>query len=67
MSIDKETDTMKANQDRLARYCAKMQACAEEDTESAHIKADDLLCDLLTELGYGELIARYEAIGKWYA
>lgn len=32
-----------------------------------HIDADEVLCDLLTDLGYGEIVAAYNKIEpKWY-
>ena len=37
------------------------------DLESAHGTADQVLCDLLTELGYGDVVAEYDKIEKWYA
>lgn len=37
------------------------------DRESAHIYADDILCKLLKELGYKELVEEYDKIHKWYA
>lgn len=37
------------------------------DPEQAHIEADNLMCELLTSLGYGEGIAVYSAAEKWYA
>ena len=37
------------------------------DIESAHCDADQALCDLLTELGYHEVVAAYLKIEKWYA
>lgn len=47
----------------------KMSEIAKEcgDTEEVHINADDLLCKVLIELGYGEGVGVYEDIGKWYA
>ena len=38
-----------------------------DDTEMAHIHADSVLCDLLTSLGYKEVVDEYEEISKWYA
>lgn len=38
-----------------------------DDYEAAHIRADDILCILLTELGYGDVVDKYEYVGKWYA
>jgi len=37
------------------------------DTEIAHHEADSVLCDLLTELGYAEVVAAYHNVDKWYA
>lgn len=37
------------------------------DTESCHGRADDLLCSVLRELGYGEGVEHFEDMGKWYA
>lgn len=37
------------------------------DKEIAHANADDVLCHLLTALGYGDVVAEYEKIDKWYA
>ena len=37
------------------------------DTEVAHIEADNILCDVLTHLGYKELVDVYNQVRKWYA
>lgn len=37
------------------------------DTESAHVRADDLLCMLLINLGYEDVVSEYAAVDKWYA
>jgi hypothetical protein len=37
------------------------------DTEGDHADADDLMCELLRELGYGEEIDIYLKMPKWYA
>lgn len=37
------------------------------DTEIAHSKADNLLCEFLYELGHGDLIKEYRKVSKWYA
>jgi len=39
----------------------------KSDIESAHIKADQVLCDLLTKLGYALVIEKWDAIDKWYS
>ena len=37
------------------------------DPEAFHYYADELLCALLRELGYGEGIDVFDAAGKWYS
>lgn len=37
------------------------------DTEAAHGDADDVLCALLTALGYGDVVSEWERVDKWYA
>ena len=37
------------------------------DKESAHIEGDAILCILLRELGYEEVVEAWERIPKWYA
>ena len=37
------------------------------DTEHSHSMADDILCDLLISLGYGDVVKEYEKIDKWYS
>lgn len=37
------------------------------DPERAHYEADDLICCLLDDLGFGAGIEIYEKMEKWYA
>lgn len=37
------------------------------DTEEAHGQADDVLCDLLRSLGYGDVVDAWKKVPKWYA
>ena len=37
------------------------------DTEDAHVRADDLLCDILEQLGEDEIVKAFQGIKKWYA
>lgn len=37
------------------------------DAEMAHANADDILCELLADLGYEDVVAEYEKVRKWYA
>jgi hypothetical protein len=34
--------------------------------EIAHRMADDILCRLLVSLGYADVVAEYNKVGKWY-
>ena len=40
---------------------------AQKTRETAHIKADDLLCNQLSELGYTEGIKIFQSMEKYYA
>ena len=46
---------------------AILDEAAEEDTETAHSLADMCLCRILEELGFYDVVERYEQIPKWYA
>ncbi len=49
-------------------FAEKMKAIADErDTERGHIKMDDLMCELLRSLGYGDGIDIFDDVPKWYA
>ncbi len=49
-------------------YVGKLKEQAKSsDTETAHSNADDLLCDLLVRLGYGEVVEEYHEVDKWFA
>ena len=37
------------------------------DREEAHHAADKVLCKLLTELGYADVVDEWHKIEKWYA
>lgn len=39
----------------------------DNNTEMAHILADELMCKLLRELGYGEGVDIFEEMYKWYS
>lgn len=50
-------------------FAEKMQiiADAHRGIEEQHMEADDLMDDLLTDLGYGQGMAIYRTLEKWYA
>ncbi len=52
------------NEELNVKYLMKMK---ELQSELEHDEADWLLCSLLEELGYTELVDTYRKIPKWYA
>ena len=45
-----------------------MRVCAgSHDTERAHTIADEILVNVLRQMGMDELCDEYERVGKWYA
>ena len=50
------------------KYLRKMKELEyNDDTEHVHSVADDILCDLLIDLGYTELVGVFCDLEKWYA
>jgi hypothetical protein len=37
------------------------------DEEGAHLRADELMCGLLRQLGYGAGVNTFQSASKWYA
>jgi len=60
----RDTEKNMTKEDALAAL-AKCQE--NRDTEMAHSNADDVLCALLKALGYGDVVAEYDKVPKWYA
>ena len=57
-----------SNETIEAKYLPRMRELIDsDDTEMAHSEADDILIDILKELGFTKLIELYEKVGKWYA
>jgi hypothetical protein len=48
-----------------------LNALDDSDPESAHVTADEILCQLIRDIGYGDAAKAYEEtrkrIGFWYA
>lgn len=38
-----------------------------EDTEIAHVEADKLMCEVLSEFGYEAGVEIFKIMDKWYA
>lgn len=37
------------------------------DPEVFHVKADEVLCDLISALGHPEVVAEWRKVHRWYA
>ena len=53
--------------DRQQAIDALNDASLNMDIEAAHIQADEILCELLRDLGYIDVVDAWEAVEKWYA
>lgn len=52
------------NKELNQKYLLQMETCKNEFD---HENADYILCGLLEELGYKELVAAYREVPKWYS
>jgi hypothetical protein len=48
-------------------FADRMRACRSPDKEVQHCDADDLMCEVLRQLGYAEGVEVFEDMDKWYA
>jgi hypothetical protein len=48
-------------------YHKMLEIADNLDKEAKHTEADDLLCAVLTELGYGAGVKVFHEMEKWYA
>lgn len=56
------------SEEMRAEYIRRLKEMQREpDTEYAHNTADTVLCDILTELGFEDIVDEYESVDKWYA
>lgn len=58
----------KSQQKLLEEYKKRMVASIDnDDNEVGHLVCDGVLCDLLVELGFSEIVEIYDQQHKWYA
>ena len=55
MTTSEALEKMKSLQDENGEY------------ETAHSEADKILCQVLTQLGFNELVSEFEKVPKWYS
>ena len=53
--------------DEAVKRMRELRIKAGGDIEEAHRDADDVLMQLLRDLGYGDVAIEFEVIPKWYA
>lgn len=65
-----ETIPKQVIKDLNKEYLEKIKEYQERnkgDEEARHIAEDDLLCELLTKIGFDEVVKQYIKTSKWYA
>lgn len=68
VTMSRKLDILDADKNRLeSKYLDRLEEAEKDDCELYHMKADQVLCDLLNELGFGALVERYDSKSKWYA
>ena len=66
--MNRKIEILEADKKKLERkYLDRIEEAEKDDCELYHMKADQVLCDLLNELGFSELVERYDSKSKWYA
>ena len=45
----------------------RVEAVRQGNEEESHVEADELLCALLSTLGFDDVVKRFKSIPKWYA
>lgn len=63
-TFNKEIDMTEEEEEALAEL---IECQKNDDTEMAHSDADDVPCALLDELGYGDVVAEYRKVSKWFS
>ena len=48
-------------------YEEQLYKCGDYDSEIEHIEADKILCDVLTKMGYVDIVRIFNGLLKWYA
>ena len=66
--VDAELDFMKFKQGKVKEAIERLKGLQKsDDTEDAHIEADDILCELVAVFVSGEVVEEWEKVPKWYA
>lgn len=65
--ITSDVPVKNTDRNEYLRLMDEAIATSEADEEIGHSVADDILCNLLIELGYQDVVDKYYAVSKWYA
>lgn len=61
-------EEMAKKEEQVEKYVTLLKVEVKNtDTETAHLNADELLCALLIELGFKDVVDAYTEVGKWYS
>lgn len=57
------------NESSIKDYTERMRELAnnDDDIEARHVEMDDLMCEILKEMGFNELVDIFNETEKWYA
>ena len=52
--------------EQFARQMSNLAKKLKDDPEHLHGEMDRLMCELLTKLGYGKAVKKFDSACKWY-
>lgn len=58
------------NESSIKDYTERMRELADnndDDIEMRHVEMDNLMCEILKEMGFNELVDIFNETEKWYA
>jgi hypothetical protein len=55
------------NPETFKQKMYEIRDAEHNDVETKHIDADEIMCEVLIELGYGEGITIFQKMKKWYS
>lgn len=61
------TETTRETAERVLLELRELNHGGPGDPELEHSRADELLCEMLTTLGYEQIVSAWHEVDKWYA
>lgn len=52
---------------KFTRELEELKKLGGDDPETDHVIADNLLCDILEQIGEDEIVKVFRSLEKWYA